>query len=123
LTIKFAIKKKGITEIVDISNPAYPNVNREYEQIYKDNNNVFNQYNGIFSNLYDSVHRNGNLIVPFRSDKATHLKRMNNANINNKLYINSQNYNKSVRDLNKSLPRSIESDSYMKQNVFHSKYH
>jgi len=102
---KITNKKKGITEIVDISKPFHPNFNKEYTKMYDHDKEVFKKYNGVFSNLYDSSHRNGNLVVPFRSDKLSHKKRVHdNQNSNaNASFERKMGYSDKVRkDFNSS---------------------
>ena len=55
--------------------------------------------NGSFSYLYDSSHRNGNLVVPFRSDKNAHMKRMidNQGSYANKSFSRKNEYSNKLR--------------------------
>ena len=67
---KVANKKKGVTEFSDLARSFFPNYNPQYPQFEKDK--IFNRYNGLFSQMYNSAWRNGNLVIPFR-DKKTEL--------------------------------------------------
>jgi len=96
---KITNKKKGITEIVDISKPFFHNFNKNFENIFEDKKEIFRKYNGSFSYLYDSSHRNGNLVVPFRSDKNAHMKRMidNQGSYANKSFSRKNEYSNKLR--------------------------
>jgi hypothetical protein len=61
-------KKKGIAEIADLMRPFNPNFNKEYTDMYNENNKIFHSCKGIFSHMYDAAHRNGNIIMPFAND-------------------------------------------------------
>lgn len=60
-------KQKGVAEYSDLTRTYRTNVNKDFRKAYDDNKNTFYIYNGIFSNMYDACHRNGNLSVPFKS--------------------------------------------------------
>lgn len=63
-------KKKGIGEIADLTKTFRVNFNKEFADKLKDNPLRFRKYNGIFSDMYDSAHKNGDIIQPFgRKDK------------------------------------------------------
>jgi hypothetical protein len=61
-------KKKGVGEIADLTKPFYTNFNKEYSNIYNSNPQIFHNYKGIFSHMYDAARRNGNIIMPFSND-------------------------------------------------------
>ena len=59
-------KKKGIAEFSDFLNSRNYNPNYKYINQYEQNNNRFQRYKGVFSELYDSCSRNGNIYLPFK---------------------------------------------------------
>ena len=61
-------KKKGVTDFSNYLNPFNPNPNKRYLKCFDDNNNRFHFYKGVFSELYDSSARNGNIYIPFKVD-------------------------------------------------------
>ena len=61
-------KKKGVAEFSDYLKPFNYNPNKRYLKCYDDNNNRFHFYKGVFSELYDSAARNGNIYIPFKGD-------------------------------------------------------
>lgn len=63
-------KKKGVAEFSDYTRLYNPNFNKEYQTLITENPKIFRQYNGIFSNLYDAAHRNGNIYIPFRRNAS-----------------------------------------------------
>lgn len=62
-------KKKGVAEFEDFRNPSNPNFNYRYQNLFKDNDKIFFNYKGVFSDLYDSAVKNGNIYMPFRREK------------------------------------------------------
>ena len=68
-------KKKGVAEFSDFTKPSHPNFNKEYQDLIKKDPNIFCRYKGIFSELYDSAWRNGNIYVPFRADSEKNRKK------------------------------------------------
>lgn len=66
---KMASKRKGVGEFSDLTRLFSPNYYDKYEHAIKDNKHIFKKFNGIFSQLYDAAHKNGDIIVPFRFDK------------------------------------------------------
>ncbi len=66
---KVANRKKGIGEFDDLTMPFNPNIDKNYMDCVKKYPNVFKQYKGIFSNMYEMARKNGNLVVPFRKEK------------------------------------------------------
>ena len=61
-------KKKGVAEFSDYLKPFNYNPNKNYLNYYDKNNNRFHYYKGVFSELYDSAARNGNIYMPFKGD-------------------------------------------------------
>ena len=61
-------KKKGVAEFSDYLKPFNINPNKRYLKSYEKNNNRFHFYKGVFSELYDSAAKNGNIYMPFQSD-------------------------------------------------------
>lgn len=59
-------KRKGIAEFDDFRNPMFPNYNKKYQDLLKENNHIFYNYKGVFSELYDSAIKDGSLYLPFR---------------------------------------------------------
>ena len=62
-------KKKGVAEFSDYLKPFNYNPNKRYLKYYDQNNNRFHFYKGVFSELYDSTARNGNIYIPFKKIK------------------------------------------------------
>ena len=61
-------KKKGIAEFSDYIKPFNINPNYKFLKRYDENKDRFKFYKGVFSELYDSASKNGNMYLPFRSD-------------------------------------------------------
>lgn len=61
-------KKKGIAEFSDYLKPTNYNPNQRYLECFENNKDRFHNYKGIFSELYDSSARNGNIYIPFKGD-------------------------------------------------------
>ena len=61
-------KKKGVAEFSDYLKPFNYNPNKRYLKYYDKNNDRFHYYKGVFSELYDSAARNGNIYIPFKGD-------------------------------------------------------
>jgi hypothetical protein len=59
-------KRKGIAEYGDQLMPFYPKFREEYSKLLDDNKNIFRRFNGIFSSMYDSSAKNGNIYKPFK---------------------------------------------------------
>lgn len=57
--------KKGISEYYDLTKTFAVGFNKNYNECYKENNTRFRKFNGIFTDMYDSSHKNGNIIMPF----------------------------------------------------------
>ena len=61
---------KGMIELLsDLTKVFAKNFNVQHNKAFEDNPRIFFNYNGIFSHMYDSAHRNGNIIIPFRQTK------------------------------------------------------
>jgi hypothetical protein len=58
--------KKGVAEIADLTRVTNPNYNARYAELYHENNNIFKGVKGIFTDMYDASHKNGNISLPFR---------------------------------------------------------
>ena len=58
-------KKKGIGEFADLTKTFRVNFNKEFTAQLKENPYRFRKYQGIFSDMYDSSHKNGDIITPF----------------------------------------------------------
>ena len=58
-------KKKGIGEFADLTKTFKVNFNKEFSEKIKANPLRFRKYKGIFSEMYDSSHKNGDIITPF----------------------------------------------------------
>ena len=58
-------KKKGIGEFADLTKTFRVNFNKEFADQLKENPYRFRKYQGIFSDMYDSSHKNGDIITPF----------------------------------------------------------
>ena len=58
---KIATKKKGVGEFSDLTRPFNPNYSQQYQTAIFEDNHIFKKYNGIFSYLYDSAHKNGGI--------------------------------------------------------------
>lgn len=62
-------KKKGFEEYNDLTHTFHVRINKDYMQKYMENPKRFYRSNGIFTNMYDISHRNGNIIKPFGKAK------------------------------------------------------
>ena len=58
-------RKKGVGEFSDLSRTFRVNINKDFKQKFEENPKRFHKYTGIFSNMYDASHKNGNIIPPF----------------------------------------------------------
>ena len=63
------LKKKGIGEYADLTKTFRVNLNKEFTQKINSNPYRFRKYKGIFSDMYDSSHKNGDIITPFGKSK------------------------------------------------------
>ena len=79
-------KKKGVTEFFHLQRNYEPNYSPKFSDFFKENKNGFMRYKGIFTELYDSYIKNGNIYQPFRinmnTKKITNRNRINQMNIN-----------------------------------------
>ena len=62
-------KKKGIGELADLTKTFRVNFNKEFANKFRENPLRFRIYNGIFSDMYDSSHKNGDIVPPFGKKK------------------------------------------------------
>ena len=62
-------KKKGIGEFADLTKAFRVNFNKEFADQLKENPYRFRKYQGIFSDMYDSSHKNGDIITPFGKNR------------------------------------------------------
>ena len=62
-------RKKGIGEYADLTKTFRLNFNKDFAEKFKSNPFRFHKYTGIFSNMYDASHKNGNIIPPFGHPK------------------------------------------------------
>ena len=67
-------RKKGIGEFNVSQRPFGPNYNQEFKKLMKDNADRFRRYKGIFTELYDSAIKNGNIFKPFNEKKENEVK-------------------------------------------------
>ena len=71
-------KKKGIEEFVVSQRPFGPNYNQKFMKLMRENRERFRKYKGMFTELYDSSIKNGNIFKPFTEKKEDDLKIKNN---------------------------------------------
>ena len=69
-------KKKGVTEFSQLQRPFEPNYSPKYAEMFRENNRRYMKYKGIFTQLYDSYNRNGNVYQPF--SKSNSNEKLNN---------------------------------------------
>ena len=58
-------RKKNISSTFDLMHTFNVNFNKEYTKKFNENHKRFFKYNGIFTNMYDSSNKNGNITLPF----------------------------------------------------------
>ena len=58
-------RKRGVGEFDDLSKTFRVNINKDFIRKFEENPNRFRKFTGIFSNMYDASHKNGNIITPF----------------------------------------------------------
>ena len=63
-------RKKSISEVIDLNHVFNPNFNVRYNKLKQETPNIFSIYKGVFSNMYDSNHRNGNIIKLFKNQAS-----------------------------------------------------
>lgn len=61
-------KKKGVTEFYHLQRNYEPNYSPKFSKFIHENNNGFMKYKGVFTELYDSYIKNGNIYKPFLID-------------------------------------------------------
>ena len=71
-------KKKGIEEFIVSQRPFGPNYNLKFMKLMRENKERFRKYKGVFTELYDSSIKNGNIFKPFTEKKEDELKIKNN---------------------------------------------
>ena len=76
-------KKKGVTEFFQLQRNFEPKFRPKYEIMFKENNKRFMKYKGIFTQLYDSYNKNGNVYQPFSKSGSNEklISRKNNLKI------------------------------------------
>ena len=62
-------KKKGIGEFADLTKTFRVNFNQEFAKKLGENPLRFRRFTGIFSDMYDSSHKNGDIAPPFGKNK------------------------------------------------------
>ena len=70
-------RKKGIGEYADLTKTFRVNFNKDFDEKFNSNPFRFHKYTGIFSNMYDASHKNGNIIPPFGHSKNNKIKIIN----------------------------------------------
>lgn len=71
-------KKKGIGEFIVSQRPFGPNYNQTFIKLINQNGDRFRKYKGVFTELYDSAIKNGNIFKPFNEKKDDDLKGKHN---------------------------------------------
>lgn len=61
-------KKKGLGEFLHCQRSFAPNYNPRFHRLIEENNKRFTKYKGIFTELYESANKNGNIYAPFQSE-------------------------------------------------------
>ena len=59
-------KRKGLGEFYHLQRDYEPNYNPKYNNFFRENKSGFKKYKGIFTEMYDSYNRNGNIYKPFK---------------------------------------------------------
>ena len=62
-------RKKGIGEYADLTKTFRINFNKDFQEKINSNPFRFHKFNGIFTNMYNAAHKNGNIIPPFGHSK------------------------------------------------------
>jgi hypothetical protein len=60
-------KRMGLTHYDENEKPYSLHFNNQYKKAYAENPAIFRIYNGIFTNMYDSAFKNGNIYPPFKT--------------------------------------------------------
>lgn len=76
-------KKKGIGEFVVSQRPFGPNYNQTFIRLMGENGDRFRKYKGVFTELYDSSIKNGNIFKPFNENNDNQMKIKLNKNKKN----------------------------------------
>ena len=76
-------KKKGIGEFIVSQRPFGPNYNQTFIKFMRENGDRFRKYKGIFTELYDSAIKNGNIFKPFNEKNEDQIKVKYNKNEKN----------------------------------------
>ena len=63
-------KKKGVTEFYNLQRTFEPNFRPKYTHMLEENDKRFMKYKGIFTQLYDSYNKNGNVYQPFSKSNS-----------------------------------------------------
>ena len=58
-------KKKGVTEFFHLQRDYEPNFSPKFSKFFKEYRSGFMKYKGLFTDLYDSYNKNGNIYQPF----------------------------------------------------------
>lgn len=77
-------KKKGLNEFYELLRVYEPNYNPRYNNYHKKYKHGFFRYKGMFTELYDSYIKNGNIYQPFLTEKIK--KPFIKRNNSNKIY-------------------------------------
>ena len=83
-------KKKGVTEFSQLQRNFEPNYRPKFNQMLRENNNIFMKYKGVFTQLYDSYNKNGNVFQPF--SKSNSNEKLNNKYKNLNIIIYFYNF-------------------------------
>ena len=88
-------KKKNFTEFLDFGKIYKSKKEENYHRTFEENQNYFKKNIGIFTNIIDLAHRNGNLIQPFGNNKniSKMIKSNSKGEDNNSSLLNN-NYKK-----------------------------
>ena len=63
-------RKRGMGEYCDLTKTFCTNFNKDFTEKINSNPNRFHKYTGVFSNMYDASHKNGDIIPPFDHKKS-----------------------------------------------------
>lgn len=90
MDIKLNYKKKCVGEYNDLYHIFNPNFSSKYQKNINENKKIYKNYKGVFENMYDACHRNGNLIELFKNPKGKKEEpRHNNSTLKTKWASNS----------------------------------
>ena len=64
---RITFKSNSISKCLDSERPYSMHFNKEYKQAYMENPSIFKVYNGLFSGMYESAIKNGNIYPPFET--------------------------------------------------------